>query len=106
MISPKIYTVVHGYDNLNSSSDVSNGFQYTETWTEQKEVRMASTTSNSVGAAFTVSYSSPETVYGSFGATAQTYFDQVVTKEEEESESYFSTTTFWERLALKRGPNP
>lgn len=94
MITPKIYTVVHGYDNLLSSSDVSNGFQYTETWTKQKEVRMASSTSNSVGAAFTVSYSSPETVYGSFGATAQTYFDQVVTKEEEESESYASSSEY------------
>jgi hypothetical protein len=94
MISPKIYTVVHGYDNLQNSSDVPDGFQYTETWTEESGVTMAESTSNSAGAAFTISYSSPETIYGSMSATAETYFEQVVSREKSQTDIYIAGSEY------------
>ncbi len=78
-----LYTKVNFGENLHPSVN-QEIMRFEESWSFAESISMSKTKENSVGASLTVSYESPETVYGKFGAEVSASWSQAISNTSEE----------------------
>ena len=91
-INKHFYTKVdYGYNPADVEQEMMKS---TETWSFVNTISMSKTNETSTNVALTVSYDSPETIYGSFGAEASAGWEESISETKEASEEYFRSSTF------------
>ena len=94
-------TVINYADNPGSVD--REVMQFTESWSRVDAVSVSSEQTDTIGAGLTVSYTSPETVAGQFGAEASVSWERAISEAREESTEKMSASEYnWAFVAPAR----